>query len=87
MFSGVPISVTYCDLADCVRVLTSESRGYPLALDVGGLDANNKLVLLYGEEMYPQASQRLPLPDYPFYRTTWGQWKSQHPDSQVVVVR
>jgi hypothetical protein len=76
------VSVTYCDLVDCVRVLQSDSPS-PVDLHVGGLDINQQMVFLLDGQRYGQSSPDLPLLDYPYVRTTWGQWKQQHPSTQV----
>ena len=79
-----PLSVTYCNLVDCVRVLTREGNG-AIPLSVGGLDVDNQLVLLLGDLHYGQSSPGLPLNDYPFDRMTWGKWKAQHPTTKIYV--
>ena len=79
---GVAISVTYCNLVDCIRVLTTEGKEL-LPLGVGGLDVDNQLVLLWQGIRYGQSSTKLPLADYPFHRMEWGEWLSKHPDTRV----
>ena len=75
------VSVTYCDLKDCVRVLNME--GTSDSLHVGGLDIDNHLVLLMNGVRYGQMSAGIPLKDHPHVRTTLGDWRMQFPDSQV----
>jgi hypothetical protein len=77
-----PISVAYCDLVDCVRVVSDESQK-PIPLHVGGLDVDQQLVLLLNGERYGQESADLPLQDYPFVRMSWLEWKQLHPDTRV----
>ncbi len=79
---GVAISVTYCNLSDCIRVLTTEGKEL-LPLGVGGLDVDNQLVLLWQGIRYGQSSTKLPLADYPFHRMKWGEWLSKYPDTRV----
>ena len=79
---GKAISVTYCNLVDCVRVLTQDDD-QPLALSVGGLDVNNQMVLLWEGKRYGQSSLAIPLGDYPFERMQWGEWLSQYPETRV----
>jgi hypothetical protein len=78
------VSVTYCDLVDCVRVLSDESKT-PLPLHVGGLDVNRQMVFLYKGNRYGQQSAALPLTDYPYSRTTLGDWIRHHPNTRVCV--
>ena len=85
LIDGTPVSVTYCDLADQVRVLTSKKHGDRIPLSVGGLDENHQLLFLFGDERYRQQSKKLPLDDYPFLRVTLGEWSSLHPDTLVYV--
>jgi hypothetical protein len=85
LIDEVPITVTDCDLVDCARVVTAPQRGVPLDLSVGGIDANRQLLLLLDDDRYPQLSDQLPLDDYPFELTTWGEWRESHPDTLVYV--
>ncbi|QDT12748.1 DUF3179 domain-containing (seleno)protein [Planctomycetes bacterium K23_9] len=79
-----PLSVTYCDLVDCVRVLTDDSD-QPIPLCVGGLDVEQQVVLLLEGQRYGQSSAGIPLKDYPFVRTTLWNWKERHPSTSVDV--
>lgn len=78
-----PVSVTYCDLADCVRVLTDERKA-AIPLRVGGLDMDDQMVLLFENQRYAQLSMKLPLQDFPFVRTNLGAWMILHPASLVI---
>lgn len=80
-----PLSVTFCDLDDCVRVLKGSSVGaqQSLPLKVGGIDVDMRMVLLYQGERYAQRSPDFPLADHDFVRTTWGAWKKSQPDSLI----
>jgi hypothetical protein len=84
-----PISVTYCNFRDCVRVLTRDEAvagaegAKPIDLHVGGLDVSNQLVYLLGGVRYGQSSTDMPLDDFPVERTTFGEWKLQHPETLV----
>lgn len=84
MLNETPVSVTYCDLVDCVRVLKSDDKTPP-PLRVGGLDVDNQLVFLFNEERYGQESTGLPLEDVPFTRTTLGDWKLRNPGTRIYI--
>ncbi|MFK8113548.1 MAG: DUF3179 domain-containing (seleno)protein [Rubripirellula sp.] len=77
-----PISVSYCSIQDCVRVLSDESDEL-LPLRVGGLDINNHMVFLFKGKRYSQESRELPAIDYDFVRTSFGAWKLLHPKTVV----
>ncbi len=79
---GTAISVTYCNLVDCVRVLAQDGEK-ALTLSVGGLDVNNQMVLLWEGKRYGQSCLEIPLADYPFERMQWGEWLSQYPETRV----
>jgi hypothetical protein len=79
-----PISVTYCDIEDCVRVFTKEDGVDAVDLMVGGRDEDGMVVLLDGT-LYAQMSSDVPLQDYPYALTTWGGWLRDHPESKVYV--
>lgn len=86
LLDGKPLSITHCNLADRVRVLTWKHRGYRIPLSVGGLDENRQLLLVFGDgERFRQDSKSLPLDDHPFSRMTLGEWASRHPRSLVFV--
>src|SRR5262245_54789227 len=36
VLADTPVTVTYCDRTDCVRVYTADTPGAPLAIDLGG---------------------------------------------------
>lgn len=84
MINMKPISVTYCNLVDCVRVLTHDEPEI-IPLHVGGLDVGNQMVLLYGGDRFGQTSESIPLQDHDFVRTTLGEWILQHPSTTVYV--
>ncbi|MBC8352391.1 MAG: DUF3179 domain-containing protein [Planctomycetes bacterium] len=79
----IPISVTYCVQADHVRVLTCDLAGRPIDLHNGGLDRQDLMLYLFNGARYRQSSQEIPLQDYQFDRTSWGQWKLQHSSTLV----
>lgn len=82
LIADTPVSVTYCDKADCARVFTSERSGEPLDLWLGGWMKQQMAVWL-NERMYVQKSSEIPLDDLPFERTTWGDWKTRHSSTLV----
>lgn len=87
-FDQTPISVTYCDLADCARVLTSDKPASdapvkPIDLRIGGLDVDDQMVFLLEGTRYGQSTKTLPLKDHPFKVTTWAKWRQQHPRTRV----
>jgi hypothetical protein len=76
------VSVTYCDITKCVRVLTKDKQSRVLPLGVRGA-SHGKLVLAYANRPYVQDSPKIPLADHPFELTFWGDWVSRHPTSQI----
>lgn len=83
-----PVSITYCPLVDCARVLTLPAGAQadsvaPIKLRLGGLDSQNQMVFKYGNARYGQSSTKLPLSDVPHESSTLGEWKRLHPDSKV----
>jgi hypothetical protein len=91
LLGDVPIAVTRCDLSRCTRVFTGE-LGKLLDLSVGGRKAY-KLVLKVGNHRYMQDSTvpldagapAFPYPKHPWELTTWGQWRRDHPSTDVYV--
>lgn len=77
-------SITYCYLANCVRVFESESTDL-IQMGVGGLDEDDQLVLLQDGVRYSQTSKAIPLADYPHHRTSLGAWRMAHPTTRVCI--
>jgi hypothetical protein len=79
----VPVTVTYCNRSGCVRVFTKADDSHrPLDVGVGGF-SNGQMVLQIDHKNFPQNSDAIPLQEMEFERTTWGEWKSAHPDSEI----
>lgn len=83
LIDQTPISVTYCELMGCFRVLTSDAGTNPIDLRIGGFDVACQMVFLLDGIRYDQTSTEIPLQDLPFEKTTLGDWKAQHPDTLV----
>jgi hypothetical protein len=98
LLGDVPVTVTFCDLDNRVQVFTAPSRGRPLDVTVGGSDSCRPRKMLLGVKSartrYWQDTG-LPLDDdaaspFPYartesVRTTWGEWRQAHPDTDVYV--
>jgi hypothetical protein len=95
LLGGVPISVTYCDMTDCVRAYTDTRGTAPLGFSVGGLYVDNgpEMVLKLDGAYYFQKSGKLIEPSsgpaaIPYdlvepTRTTWKEWVKRHPDTDA----
>jgi len=83
LIEGIPVTVTYCDLSQCVRVLSAaEPRGRALDVGVAGL-RRGKLVLRIEGREYVQDDRQIALKELSFKRTNWKEWKAAHPRSGV----
>lgn len=89
-----PVSVTYCDQRECVRVFTADRRGAPLEMDVGGWVESFGMALRIKGVDYLQESganvtsltgEALPYREISHLRTTWGKWRKEHPDTDIYV--
>jgi hypothetical protein len=92
VLGGIPVSVTYCSLRNCVRVFQAFASHEPLDLSVGGLQ-NHRLVLKSGGHAYLQESgapldlqsPAFPYEAHPWELTSWGAWRKRHPETDVYV--
>lgn len=82
LIDDMAVTVTYCDLSHCARVLAKDEQERPLEVGIGGV-FGKELILCWNGKQYTQSSVDIPLQDHPFQRTTWGEWFAQHPDTQV----
>jgi hypothetical protein len=83
-FANSAVTVTYCDLTDCVRAFTKADQQRPLDVSLYGL-ITGKMALNIDGQVVPQEAADVPLSDMNFVRTTWGEWKNQHPETDVLV--
>ena len=92
LIGGVPVSVGYCNLSDCLRVYTDPQGSAPLGLEVAGRYGSEMVVrfngVLYfhgsGTPVDASASRAaIPCTRLAPARTTWKEWVRQHPDTDV----
>ncbi len=92
MQGDTPVTVTFCDLADCVQVFTREGETKPLGVKIEhGASKDRKMVIRVEDHLYHQSSLQpadngavaFPLQSVPFTRTTWGEWRTSHPGSEL----
>jgi len=93
LIGGLPLSVSYCNLHDCVQVVTDKGAA-PLKLQVAGVDGWSMLLAVGGHNYRQSTLEPLeadtpsfPYRIHPWERTTWGAWKSAHPDTDVYLGR
>jgi hypothetical protein len=95
----LPISILYCDISDCSRVFAGRRADGPLPIRQAGVMDGEMIVKISGvhyrqssgesvagpEEAPTDALRRLSFPyrSFPFSRTTWGDWKRRHPETDV----
>ena len=92
LIGEVPVSVTYCDLANCLRVYTLDQRGEPIGLTQAGRTGEG-LLLRYDNRIYAQVPDSLPggggqeppLEKLAFEETTWKNWRLRHPGTDVYI--
>lgn len=89
---GVPVSVAYCDLSNCVQVYTEPGGSAPLDVGIAGLFDGEMVVSVRGA-LYihktgaplPSATNaaRLPLETLAPVRLPWKEWLRRHPGTEV----
>jgi hypothetical protein len=96
---GRPITVSFCDITNCLAVFTDSCKEEPLEIAVGGYvgleeqgRVEGSMLLRVGSHYYRQdtglefgenAATPFPYPSMAFERTTWKQWRHAHPESDV----
>jgi hypothetical protein len=81
--NGRPIAFVHNYQKDQTRVLTKEDYGQVLDFRLGGAEYMKNIAVLYDDVRYRQDSEKLPLDDYPYTRTTLDRWVEEHPDTLI----
>jgi Protein of unknown function (DUF3179) len=94
LIGGVPVSVVYCNLTQCLRVYTDSAGFGPLDVEIAGLFNGEMVVRLRGglylqnsgaalepTKSPPSAPYRLLAPEL----ATWSEWAARHPDTDAYV--
>ncbi len=86
------LSVTFCDIANCVKVFT-QVGDKPINLGMGGPHSSRPgqmLVVANGKSYWQDtlkplysASEPFPCTEIPHERMTWREWKAKHADSEL----
>jgi hypothetical protein len=94
LVGGVPVSVAYCDMTECLRVYSDPRGSELLDLNVAGV-LNDEMIMRHGGKMYFHKSGKLvepgndsPTLPYPLITptvTTWKEWTTRHPDTRVYI--
>lgn len=82
LVEDVPVTVTYCDRTGCVRVLTQADESEALPVNLGGW-VDGKMNLLWEGKLYAQNDDKIPMEEMSFMVTTWKEWKSLYPETDV----
>lgn len=90
---SIPVSVVYCDQQDCLRTYTAEHRDRPIELRQMGYSSSEGLLISLGTMIFSQTTgtamapmkTSLPLQSLDSKRTTWKEWRDQHPSTEVYV--
>lgn len=79
---GLEFTVTYCDKSECIAVY--DKVGTTAEIRNGGFSGET-LWILYDGQRFEQDAEEIPLKSFPSVKTTWGEWKQQHPETMVYV--
>ncbi len=91
LIGAVPVSVTYCDLSDCVRVFEGDPGAGPLAIATSGLFDSQMVLRLDGVDFLQHSGEVLrgsgPTPRLApahWERTTWRAWRDAHAETTLI---
>ena len=79
---GQEFTVTYCDKSECIAVY--DKAGTTAEIRNGGFSGET-LWILYDGQRFEQDAEEIPLKIFPSVKTTWAEWKQQHPETLVYV--
>jgi hypothetical protein len=90
LIGNVPVTISYCDTADCLRVFTDKSRGEPLEVSQMGRISDGLLLRYKGNAFAQSTGKRaygegpdLPLSQMKVERTSWKTWREKHPLTEI----
>lgn len=79
-----PLTITYCDMTDCARVLASDDDSVQSSLGLGTLGLlDGGLAITFGKDNFKQMDPIPGLIDYESSKVPWGEWVAQHPETLV----
>ena len=84
LIENIPVTVTYCDRTDCVRLFTKSNQSDSLDVSIYGF-IDGQMAIEVDGQTFTQGSPDVPLEDLTFTRTTWGEWKLDHPETNVYI--
>lgn len=94
LIGKVPVSISYCNLSNCVRVYMDTKSSEPLDIQVAGI-LNGDMILKIKGSLYSQKSgtavetgeghAKVPYATLTPERTTWRQWRMDHPETDLYV--
>ncbi len=79
--SGLPVTITYCDINDCVLAHHRQDIE-PHEYQMGGWDGKEMTLVIQGKR-YPLTDPDIPLASLPIERTTWKEWKTRFPETKI----
>ena len=93
----VPVSITYCNINRCAPAFTQEGAKRRLDIAIGGQHNLRELLLFVDGARFHQdnlkpyepghGSASFPYQHLPLTVTTWGKWKTLHPDTRASMPR
>ncbi len=90
----VPITVAHCDISGCTRAYSGDTGSGPLDVSQAGLIDGEMILEIAGTAIVHRTGRPLdpasaaaaqPIEGHEWTRTTWGEWKGQHPTTDVFV--
>lgn len=88
LVANVPVTVAYCNITDCIQVYTNPETTAPLDVSLAGAMVIKVEGVLYdhqtGRALEPgDGPATIRFPRLEPVRTTWRQWRAEHPDTDV----
>jgi hypothetical protein len=86
-----PVTVAYCNVSDCARAYAGPRGGRLLEVSQAGILSGREMIVKAAGAYYLHRTGEpmkdgggpFPYPTHPLVRQTWGEWRREHPETDL----